>query len=457
MEIIWARTNKVFKITQNNQPRIRKVTFNIENLEAEIRSLKMLQKFCFNTPRIYYTQPDENEMVIRYIDNQYCEDNTDHDLLIRNEVDRLHSIKNDKFGLDTVTYSCKHRLENYYCDDWGEYFKNARWLPVMETFKYTLPEIYELSQKVSVVIPDIFKNKNIVPSLLHGDLNFRNILINQEEVFFIDPSCFYGDPDFDHAYYDIWKSVEHFETNFLLYYTYILLTSVDIYDNPGRQFKAKKYMEQILVQLEKYDSCIILYGSLNPVHLNHIDNIKKAETFLKANGGNNKVLLLFCLETDKSLAKICKNKCITMEHRTNMLSIALKESNVDNFYIDSTYFLGDKLIDFYKKLLPDTQFYVFCGLDSVIQNLEYFKDQKFLVMVRNNYEHLRKKYRIPNIKIICEKENMTISSTDIRNNWSDDDIISKYLHKDVHKYIRENNLEPKKYIPPPPKKIDRNE
>ena len=190
----------------------------------------------------------------------------------------------------------------------------------------------------------------------------------------------------------------------------------------------------------------IFGGAFNPIHIGHI-NIA-----LSALNKEN-IDEIWFLPSFRPPHKDF-NKIVDFKYRFEMVDLAIK--NIVNFKnldlekklydenkidITNTYAVLKNIKNIYKNY----NFYLIIGLDSLYQidtwvNFEdLIKENKFIVADRK----LIKKNDISKYNIdykILNNETINISSTEIRENIHNKNFLSKYLNKDVIKYIKDNKL-----------------
>jgi nicotinic acid mononucleotide adenylyltransferase len=376
-----------------------------------------------------------------------------YEILIKKELEKLHLVKNNKFGNSFNTFSGNDEVCNDYVQDWHIFFNQNRWLPLFNSIRNEENESdYCLALKISDVMHKVFKNLNIIPTLCHGDANPQNFIISSDKVYFIDSGCFFGDPDYDIACYDFWNGNIRPEAHFKLYYAYILIVSNKINPSESRYKKAKRFMEEILAlyppfypslifNLEKqnlYKYVIIMCGSFNPIHKNHTNNMEIARKYCQTKHlcNNSDILSVYCLAEDDRVIKKDPNSYL-LYHRKEMCKLALLNVQYD-YCVDSTCMFGERLISHWKNLLNnDVIIYICCGTDNIPHHVKYFdQNQLFLVNKRNRYKMTLDLTKYPNIEMMGGSE-QTLSSTMIRENKHlySDELILNYLDENVYKYI----------------------
>ena len=175
-------------------------------------------------------------------------------------------------------------------------------------------------------------------------------------------------------------------------------------------------------------------GSFNPPHLMHL-NIAKD------------LLRLKCL--DKVIFvptgnKYSKDDLIDIKYRIEMLKIMI--ISYDDMIV-SDYENQDRVVytyetlDYFKKKYLGSEIYFILGADNLKQisnwkNSEYILSNYKLLVINRGDEKTEVKDNV----IVMDILNNDISSTFIRNNIDNDDIIKKYLDKNVLEYIRKEKL-----------------
>ncbi|XP_075221080.1 ketosamine-3-kinase-like isoform X3 [Lycorma delicatula] len=106
-----------------------------------------------------------------------------------------------QFGFHTTTCCGYIPQENAWCDDWVSFFARNRL-----DYQFRLlgkekgdREANELWSRLQLVLPRFFKDIEIKPSLLHGDLWGGNSAEIKESPVIFDPATFYGHHEYDLA------------------------------------------------------------------------------------------------------------------------------------------------------------------------------------------------------------------------------------------------------------------
>ena len=175
-------------------------------------------------------------------------------------------------------------------------------------------------------------------------------------------------------------------------------------------------------------------GSFNPPHLMHL-NIAKDLLRLKY---LDKVIFV------PTGNKYSKDDLIDIKYRLEMLKIMTKYYNdmiVSDYENQDRVVYTYETLDYFKKKYLGSEIYFILGADNLKQigtwkNSEYILSKyKFLVINRGNDKIVAS----DNI-VVTNILNSDISSTFIRNNIDKNDIIKKYLDKNVLEYIRKEKL-----------------
>ncbi|XP_039292804.1 ketosamine-3-kinase [Nilaparvata lugens] len=106
-----------------------------------------------------------------------------------------------EFGFHTTTCCGYIAQENSWCDDWVSFYARNRLdyqIRLLAKEKGDR-EANELWSRLQIVLPRFFKDLEIRPSLLHGDLWKGNAAETKEHPVIFDPATFYGHHEYDLA------------------------------------------------------------------------------------------------------------------------------------------------------------------------------------------------------------------------------------------------------------------
>lgn len=175
-------------------------------------------------------------------------------------------------------------------------------------------------------------------------------------------------------------------------------------------------------------------GSFNPPHLMHL-NIAKDLLRLKY---LDKVIFV------PTGNKYNKDDLIDIKYRIEMLKIMI--ISYDDMIV-SDYENQDRVVytyetlDYFKKKYLGSEIYFILGADNLKQisnwkNSEYILSNYKLLVINRGDDKIEVKDNV----IVMDILNNDISSTFIRNYIDNNDIIKKYLDKNVLEYIRKEKL-----------------
>nr|XP_057904285.1 ketosamine-3-kinase [Doryrhamphus excisus] len=107
----------------------------------------------------------------------------------------------EKFGFSTTTCCGYLPQENEWQDDWVTFFTRQRLQLQLNLLEETNGdrEARELWTQLQLKIPQFFKEAELVPALLHGDLWGGNVAESCEGPVAFDPASFYGHSEFELA------------------------------------------------------------------------------------------------------------------------------------------------------------------------------------------------------------------------------------------------------------------
>ncbi len=186
----------------------------------------------------------------------------------------------------------------------------------------------------------------------------------------------------------------------------------------------------------------IFGGSFNPPHKMH-ENIAH---YFKENNLLDKIIFVPTGSKYKY-----KNNLLPDEDRYNMVKLITDDYDyldVSSYELKSEVVYTCETLEHFKSEYPNDEIFFICGLD----NLSYIDSWKKPEYILNNFKILvikrdtddldavlkrLEKYK-DNIIVVDMEEN-SLSSTEIRENFSKSDM-SVYLNKNVVKYIQDNNL-----------------
>lgn len=175
-------------------------------------------------------------------------------------------------------------------------------------------------------------------------------------------------------------------------------------------------------------------GSFNPPHLMHL-NIAKDLLRLKY---LDKVIFV------PTGNKYSKDDLIDIKYRIEMLKIMIisyDDMIVSDYENQDGVVYTYETLDYFKKKYLGSEIYFILGADNLKQisnwkNSEYILSNYKLLVINRGDDKIEVKDNV----VVTDILNNDISSTFIRNNIDNDDIIKKYLDKNVLEYIRKEKL-----------------
>lgn len=115
---------------------------------------------------------------------------------------RLHSVRNNRFGLDEPNYIGRLPQSNRWHDNWTDFFIEERIRPQLQMalksgkFNAHISEVFE---NLFARLPEIFPDEQ--PALLHGDLWGGNYFYDTKgDAVIFDPAVYYGHREIEIAF-----------------------------------------------------------------------------------------------------------------------------------------------------------------------------------------------------------------------------------------------------------------
>ncbi|XP_006886180.1 PREDICTED: ketosamine-3-kinase [Elephantulus edwardii] len=107
----------------------------------------------------------------------------------------------EQFGFDVVTCCGYLPQVNDWQKDWVEFFTQQRIQPQMDMVERESGdrEARELWAALQLKIPDLFRDLEVIPALLHGDLWGGNVAQDASGPIIFDPASFYGHSEYELA------------------------------------------------------------------------------------------------------------------------------------------------------------------------------------------------------------------------------------------------------------------
>ena len=181
----------------------------------------------------------------------------------------------------------------------------------------------------------------------------------------------------------------------------------------------------------------VFVGSFNPVHKGHI----KIVNYIL---NNNYVDKMIIIPTGNYWNK---NDLINIKDRINMLKYYENENIIIEQDINNLKYTYE-VMNALKNKYPNDELYLVLGADNII-NFNQWKKYNILIkykfIIYNRNKICVKKYlndigKIDGYYILNDAPVLNISSTEIRNNINNKQVINKCLDKCIIEYINKNNL-----------------
>ncbi|XP_057295594.1 ketosamine-3-kinase-like [Hydractinia symbiolongicarpus] len=117
----------------------------------------------------------------------------------KNVTTKKHETAVQKFGFHTSTCCGLHPLDNSWSENWLEFYARQRIDSKVNAILESSGdrELVELWSKLQLVVSRLFKEVDVYPSLLHGDLWGGNAAEMDDGPVVFDPASFYGHHEFE--------------------------------------------------------------------------------------------------------------------------------------------------------------------------------------------------------------------------------------------------------------------
>jgi fructosamine-3-kinase len=181
-----------------------------DQFEKEISGLQLLtERSGVLTPAIIGNIPVEGGALLVMEAVNVVKRESAHWRQIGQALAQIHSIKGERFGLETHCYWGSLYQDNSPLDEWPEFFWGRRLAPrlkaAVESGNLPLDLVPEI-EKLRGRLPQLC-GPEVRPSLLHGDAQQNNFLSTANGPVLIDPSVYYGHPEIDLAFVDFFAPV----------------------------------------------------------------------------------------------------------------------------------------------------------------------------------------------------------------------------------------------------------
>lgn len=219
----------------------------LDMFKAEAQGLKVISNTnTIGTPEVIVCDTIGNHafILMDYIETKRA---THANLeLFGMQLAQLHRINSNEFGFEANNFIGSLHQSNEKHKTWNEFYIEERLKPQLELAKskrLLLDSELPVANKMKDICAPFFKD--IVPSLVHGDLWSGNYLISLEgKPYLIDPAAYFGHyevdiamsklfggfgPSFYYAYHEIIPMEAYTESRIELYQLYYLLVHLNLF------------------------------------------------------------------------------------------------------------------------------------------------------------------------------------------------------------------------------------
>lgn len=237
--------NNVFKVdlADGSNVFVKQQTSPNDLFIKEAKELDLLGQFI-NTPKVVYA--DEFYLVLEYLITSASSLNQAD---LGAQLAKLHKQQQRFFGFNfdnKIGTTAQYNAVGKQIDNWAKFYGDYRLLPQINLAKQnqlinkdTTTQLLRLVEELDSLLP-----ADIIPTLLHGDLWSGNVLAVGDEVYFIDPACYYGhheadlaltymfggfSTDFYNTYHEHCGQQEGFEQRKHLYMLYHYLNHLNLF------------------------------------------------------------------------------------------------------------------------------------------------------------------------------------------------------------------------------------
>ena len=181
----------------NNKKTVQKCLSNAPKdfFQQEANGLHLLESASpFKTPTVLTFS--ENEIFMDYIPKKQP---TKKDWYqFGEQLAQLHRVTNNQYGFSSDNYFATLPQDNHWQSSWGTFFIEQRLRPYLVHPLLSKKETQQL-EKISVQAENIIDNTDPA-NLIHGDCWYENILFTGDDIYLIDPACYYASREIEMAY-----------------------------------------------------------------------------------------------------------------------------------------------------------------------------------------------------------------------------------------------------------------
>ena len=427
-----------------------------EIFDCEIKSLNLLHSIGVRVPRFIKVESNganESKLILEYIDFESNKDQYYSHL--GSTLAKVHNVMGRKFGMQYDTFLGCFRFPHIESNDWITFFKDHRWKPMFDKFLDTEPDRlseWVIGMKIYDTMVEFFHQnhpKEIIPSLLHGDMNPGNwgIEKSSKDVVMFDCSCYFGHNLYDIAALDCWiklpqSFIEKYNSTIIhsqstidlsnpiiqLYKAFIYLSGYFHEHNQVLLNKTIKICKKILSRLPKIypslspnlgnvDILLVQCGSFNPIQRNHIRNLILAMKSMKLDQSKSVKCILVPAPDSRIKQKVGPG--LGFSTRIKLITQMLTKASIESIGLDLSQLFESDLIQHLRNANPTAEIVMVCGSDTYSYNRRFIPANiRFIVVQRNEHE-LSLDAMKNGDTLIDNDDETTMSSTFIRLNPTD--------------------------------------
>ena len=175
-----------------------------DSLPAEARSLELLRQTILSNGIAELSIPKVHSVCDSKLTTEFIQATTPTNEQWRQlglDLAKLHSVTHKSYGLEADNYIGLNPQLNTWSNDWANFFINYRLLPQIKWIANSKKKSWAMQvlQQNSSNITAYLSENCAEASLVHGDLWSGNVLFSNNEVWLIDPACYFADSEVDIA------------------------------------------------------------------------------------------------------------------------------------------------------------------------------------------------------------------------------------------------------------------
>jgi fructosamine-3-kinase len=185
-------------------------TFVRDQFAQELIGLRLLaERSGVLTPKVIGNVDVEDGVIMILEAVQVVERKPRHWRQMGHALALIHRTKWDRCGLETHSYWGDLYQDNQPIADWPGFYRDRRLLPRLRMAidsGHVPRSVAKQIEKLIARLPELC-GPDVQPTLLHGDAHQNNFLSTHDGAVLIDPAVYYGHPEIDLAYVDLFSPV----------------------------------------------------------------------------------------------------------------------------------------------------------------------------------------------------------------------------------------------------------